>query len=83
MQGSVDHSDPSPNRYTYITVPASVAQGILWKRGWEDCKSQNNRKAAFPRNGCVNKTGIMTIPMTMIMSKGNFHGLPKQRTTDN
>lgn len=51
----------SHNRCICITAPASVAQGILWKRGQEDCKSQNTRKSAVkaPGSGCITKTGTM------------------------
>lgn len=33
--------------YTSIKYPTPKAHGILWKRGWEDCKSQRIQEVAM------------------------------------
>ena len=77
MQRWMDCGKLSPNEYVYIIVPASLAQGMLWKRCQDDCKCQNTRESVAKAslmemavrvrleqqfNGCVN------------MEAGNFTG---------
>jgi hypothetical protein len=47
MQRSIDHGDPSPYTYIYLTIPTHITQGTLRKRGWRDFKSQNTRSAVM------------------------------------
>lgn len=37
---------PNRNRYIYNATLAPKTRGTLWKRRWEDYKSQGNRKSA-------------------------------------
>lgn len=49
----------SPSGCTYITCPATMAQGTSWKSGQNDYKIKNIRTSVVkvsPRNSCINKT---------------------------
>lgn len=74
----------SHNRCICITAPASVAQGISWKRGQEDCKSQNARKSAVkaPGSGCITKTGAMACSGALTW-EGKSHVVTPLRTAGN
>lgn len=67
-----------PTGYNDITVPASMAQGILQKRGPKDCKSQNIGKSPVKvssRNNCINKTGITATSVECESGRRKFHGV--------
>lgn len=44
MLRSIYPEEPSPNRYIYIMVLASMTQKTLWKKSKKDHNSQNTRK---------------------------------------
>lgn len=78
MQRLTGHEDLSHSGYIYITAPASMAPGASWRRPeglWEAEYQEICHETVSPRNGCLNKTGTMTISMDMWTWEGEcFEG---------
>lgn len=69
--------ESSPKWFIHNTIPAPKGQGSLWRKKWDDCKSQRNRTLVRQyvletqetkkphQNGCLNSSLTGTPPIDM------------------
>lgn len=71
MQRSTDHMEP---RWIHLHYSVCVYEfGIIMKREWNECQSQNTRKPSVSnRNSCTDKTKTVVSSMGVLTGRGEF-----------